>query len=90
MWKRNLFKNRIRASAEEQSGEASIPIKQNPKPSRYHPFEEIAEPELIEGGDARLTAAETTRTLIEVFIIMYKYLLSRYGMFVVGLRMNFY
>ncbi|PSS33030.1 FMN-binding split barrel protein [Actinidia chinensis var. chinensis] len=66
MWKRNLFKNRIRASAEEQSGEASIPIKQNPKPSRYHPFEEIAEPELIEGGDARLTAAETTRTLIEV------------------------
>ncbi|XP_057463007.1 uncharacterized protein At3g49140-like isoform X4 [Actinidia eriantha] len=66
MTKRNFVKNRIRASAEEQSGEASIPIKKNPKPSRCHPFEEIAEPELIEGGDVRLTPAETTRTLIEV------------------------
>ncbi|PSS04398.1 FMN-binding split barrel protein [Actinidia chinensis var. chinensis] len=66
MTKRNFVKNRIRASAEEQSGEASIPIKQNPKQSQCHPFEEIVEPELIEGGDVRLTPAETTRTLIEV------------------------
>lgn len=51
------MKNRkIRASAEE------------PRPSRYHPFEEVAEPELIEGGEARLTLAERTRTIIEVLL----------------------
>ncbi|KAF7149314.1 hypothetical protein RHSIM_Rhsim03G0191900 [Rhododendron simsii] len=51
----NYVKNRkIRASAEE------------PRPSQYHPFEEVAEPELIEGGEARLTLAERTRTIIEV------------------------
>lgn len=51
------MKNRkIRASAEE------------PRPSQYHPFEEVAEPELIEGGEARLTLAERTRTIIEVLL----------------------
>ncbi|KAL7183729.1 hypothetical protein ACSBR2_026000 [Camellia fascicularis] len=65
--RRNSFvKNRVRASAEEQSGAASSPIKPNAKPSRYHPFEDIVESELMEGGDARLTPAEITRTIIEV------------------------
>ncbi|XP_058206024.1 uncharacterized protein At3g49140-like isoform X2 [Rhododendron vialii] len=51
----NYVKNRkIRASAED------------PRASRYHPFEEVAEPELIEGGESRLTLAERTRTIIEV------------------------
>lgn len=64
----NYAKNRkIRASAEEQLGAGSSPLKPNPKPSRYHPFEEVSEPELVEGGEARLTPAETTRTIIEVF-----------------------
>lgn len=47
-------------------GAGSSPLKPNPKPSRYHPFEEVSEPELVEGGEARLTPAETTRTIIEV------------------------
>ncbi|KAF5947335.1 hypothetical protein HYC85_013292 [Camellia sinensis] len=65
--RRNSFvKNRVRASAEEQSGAASSPIKPNAKPSRYHPFEDIVESELMEAGDARLTPAEITRTIIEV------------------------
>ena len=57
-----LVKNRIRASA-EHLGSAQDPIKKNVK-SSYHPFEEIAQPE--HGGDARPTAAETSRTIIEV------------------------
>ncbi|THG01616.1 hypothetical protein TEA_016090 [Camellia sinensis var. sinensis] len=65
--RRNSFvKNRVRASVEEQSGAASSPIKPNAKPSRYHPFEDIVESELMEAGDARLTPAEITRTIIEV------------------------
>ncbi|XP_071929470.1 uncharacterized protein At3g49140 isoform X2 [Coffea arabica] len=67
-------RNGIRASAKEQpncsgSGSGSGPVKQNAKPLRYHPFEEIAESELNANGEARLTPAETTRTLIEQVII---------------------
>ncbi|XP_047327155.1 uncharacterized protein At3g49140-like isoform X3 [Impatiens glandulifera] len=59
--KNTSVKYRIRASADEQSS----PIRQ--KPSRYHPFEEIDEPELVVvDGEARLTPAETARTIIEV------------------------
>ncbi|GLU24324.1 hypothetical protein SLE2022_402670 [Rubroshorea leprosula] len=63
---RSPIKNRIRATA-EHLGSASDPIKQYGKP-HYHPFEEIAEPKSTfkNGEDARLTAAETTRTIIEV------------------------
>lgn len=56
------MKGRVRASAEEQAG----PLKQNAKPQRYHPSEDIGEGEVIEIGEARLTPAETTRTIIEV------------------------
>lgn len=58
------MRNRIRA-ARENSGSASEPINRNEKP-KYHPFEEISESPLRGSGDARLTAAETTRTIIEV------------------------
>uniref|UniRef100_A0A5B6YK02 FMN-binding split barrel n=2 Tax=Davidia involucrata TaxID=16924 RepID=A0A5B6YK02_DAVIN len=61
----NLVKNRVRASAEKHSGSASGPVGQNPKPSRYHPFEDISDSESME-GETRLTPAETTRTIIEV------------------------
>lgn len=56
----------IRAAAKEQSGTDSGPVKPNAKPQRYHPFEEIAESAFLESGDATLTPAETTRTIIEV------------------------
>ncbi|KAG8390347.1 hypothetical protein BUALT_Bualt01G0074100 [Buddleja alternifolia] len=56
----------IRAAAKEPSSSGSGPVKQNAKPQRYHPFEEIAESELLENEEARLTPAETTRTIIEV------------------------
>ncbi|KAL0452460.1 UNVERIFIED_CONTAM: hypothetical protein Slati_1224100 [Sesamum latifolium] len=55
----------IRAAAKEQNWSSGW-VKQNAKPQRYHPLEEIAESELLENGDARLTPAETTRTIIEV------------------------
>ncbi|KAM7499712.1 hypothetical protein LguiA_024126 [Lonicera macranthoides] len=58
----NFAQNRVRVSAKEQSD----PIKPNPKPQRYHPFEDIENPGSIEIGEARLTPAETTRTVIEV------------------------
>ncbi|XP_011076096.1 uncharacterized protein At3g49140-like [Sesamum indicum] len=57
--------NGIRATANEQSGSSSGPVKQNAKPQRYHPSEEIAESDLL-NGEAILTPAETTRTIIEV------------------------
>ncbi|CAH9070580.1 unnamed protein product [Cuscuta epithymum] len=57
----------IRASAKEQfSSKGSEQLKQSSKPMRYHPSEDIVEPELMEGGEARLTPAETSRTIIEV------------------------
>ncbi|KAG8381246.1 hypothetical protein BUALT_Bualt06G0102500 [Buddleja alternifolia] len=58
--------NGIRAAAKEQSSSDSGPVKQNAKPQRYHPFEEISESDLLENGEATLTPAETTRTIIEV------------------------
>lgn len=65
--KRGSFGNGIRASSKkEQSSSGSGPVKQNAKPQRYHPFEEISDSESNENGEARLTAAETTRTVIEV------------------------
>lgn len=57
----NLIKYQIRASG-EQLGSGS---ERNEKPL-YHPSEEIGESALLESGDARLTAAETTRTIVEV------------------------
>ncbi|KAL0304332.1 UNVERIFIED_CONTAM: hypothetical protein Sradi_6301300 [Sesamum radiatum] len=58
--------NGIRATAEQScSGSGSGPVKQNAKPQRYHPSEEIAESDLL-NGEAILTPAETTRTIIEV------------------------
>ncbi|KAL8557297.1 hypothetical protein ACS0TY_004651 [Phlomoides rotata] len=56
----------IRAAANESSGSDSGQVKQNAKPQRYHPFEEIAESGVLESGDAALTPAETCRTMIEV------------------------
>lgn len=59
-----LVKNRFRASS-EHPGSAQEPVKKNEKPS-YHPFEEIAASTSENSGDVRLTAAETSRTVIEV------------------------
>ncbi|KAI4347597.1 hypothetical protein L6164_008398 [Bauhinia variegata] len=59
-----LVNYRIRASA-EHLGSAQDPAKQNGKPS-YHPFEELTESTSENNGDARLTAEETSRTIIEV------------------------
>lgn len=54
----NVTKKRIQASA-------SDPVKKNERTS-YHPFEDIADSMLEKGEEARLTAAETSRTIIEV------------------------
>ncbi|XP_058779145.1 uncharacterized protein At3g49140 isoform X2 [Vicia villosa] len=59
-----LVKNRIRVSS-EHPGSDQEPLKKNEK-SSYHPFEEIAASTLENSGDDRLTAAETSRTVIEV------------------------
>ncbi|XP_045815531.1 uncharacterized protein At3g49140-like [Trifolium pratense] len=59
-----LLKNRIRVSS-EHPGSDQEPVKKNEKPS-YHPFEEIAASTLENSEDVRLTAAETSRTVIEV------------------------
>ncbi|KAF7813040.1 uncharacterized protein G2W53_034016 [Senna tora] len=59
-----LVKSRIQASA-EHLGSAEDPVKQNGKTS-YHPFEEITVSASEHSEDARLTAAETSRTIIEV------------------------
>lgn len=56
----------IRASAKDQSG----PLKPNAKPQRYHPFEDIADSELLLDEEATLTPAETTRTIIEVWLLL--------------------
>lgn len=62
----NLLKYRVQASG-ENLGSGSEHIEQNEKPL-YHPFEDITESTSQESGDARLTAAETTRTIVEVLI----------------------
>lgn len=59
-----LVKNRIRVSSQHPSSDQE-PVKKNEKPS-YHPFEEIAASTLEISEDVRLTAAETSRTVIEV------------------------
>ncbi|KAJ4956957.1 hypothetical protein NE237_013740 [Protea cynaroides] len=59
-----LPQSRVRAT-EECSDSASDPLECDGK-SYYHPFEDIGESTSQDGGDARLTAAETTRTIIEV------------------------
>lgn len=59
-------RNRIRATAKEPSSSGLGPVKQNVKPQRYHPFEDISDSELLENGEASLTPAEATRTIIEV------------------------
>ncbi|GMI75550.1 hypothetical protein like AT5G24060 [Hibiscus trionum] len=58
------IKNNIRATA-EHLGSASDPAKQNGSP-HYHPFEEMGESMSKNSADATLTAAETSRTIIEV------------------------
>lgn len=60
----NCVKNGIRA-ATEQLGPGSEPVKPNGRP-QYHPFEDIAEATLDNVGAARLTSAESARTIIEV------------------------
>uniref|UniRef100_A0A0R0FS83 Uncharacterized protein n=1 Tax=Glycine max TaxID=3847 RepID=A0A0R0FS83_SOYBN len=62
-----LVKNRIRASS-EHLGSAQDPLKKNEKPS-YHPFEEVAVSTSENSEDATLTAAETSRTIIEQVIV---------------------
>lgn len=57
---------KIKAAAKEQSSSGSGPVKQNAKPQRYHPFEEIAESDLSQNGEATLAHAEIARTSIEV------------------------
>ncbi|XP_074372300.1 uncharacterized protein At3g49140-like isoform X2 [Apium graveolens] len=72
----NGMRGRVRASSEDQVGG---PLKQNAKPQRYHPSEDIGEAEVIEIGDARLTPEETCRTIIEVnskALLMFSGLLS--------------
>uniref|UniRef100_A0A2P2LJZ5 Uncharacterized protein MANES_14G021400 n=1 Tax=Rhizophora mucronata TaxID=61149 RepID=A0A2P2LJZ5_RHIMU len=59
-----ILKNGIQACA-GKLGSASEPL--NPKSrERYHPFEDITGSTEETGGDARLTAAETARTIVEV------------------------
>ncbi|KAF8044079.1 hypothetical protein BT93_A2148 [Corymbia citriodora subsp. variegata] len=60
--KKNAVRSKVRATA-EHLGSASDPAKCNGR-AAYHPFEDIAE--LASGEDATLTAAETTRTIVEV------------------------
>lgn len=62
--RKNVIKHRVRSSA-EHSVSGSDPVGRNEK-QEYHPFEDIADSISQEIGDARLTAAETTRTIIEV------------------------
>lgn len=60
----SLVKNRIQASVEKLDS-AWDPKKQNGR-SQYHPSEEIADSTSENSDDAKLTAAETARTIIEV------------------------
>ncbi|KAA3473348.1 FMN-binding split barrel [Gossypium australe] len=62
--RRTFLKNNIRATA-EHLGSASDPAKHNGR-SHYHPFEDIGEATSKKSNDATLTAAETSRTIIEV------------------------
>ncbi|XP_044505475.1 uncharacterized protein At3g49140-like isoform X2 [Mangifera indica] len=64
MRRTSRIRNRTRVSA-EHLGSASDPGKQNGRPW-YHPFEDISKSASENSGDARLTDAETARTVIEV------------------------
>lgn len=64
MRRTSRLRNRTRVSA-EHLGSASDPGKQNGRPW-YHPFEDISKSASENSGDARLTDAETARTVIEV------------------------
>lgn len=66
MGRNNLRKNGIQASA-EHLGSASDPFKQD-KRLQYHPSEELVKSITENSEDVRLTAAETTRTIIEVSV----------------------
>ncbi|KAF5732391.1 hypothetical protein HS088_TW18G01085 [Tripterygium wilfordii] len=68
--KSKLLRKSIRAST-EYLGSAPDPSKQNRR-QRYHPFEDIAESTSENSGDARLTAAETTRTIIEDWVAVHQ------------------
>ncbi|CAN1158608.1 Uncharacterized protein At3g49140 [Linum perenne] len=59
-----LLNSTIRASAGQLSS-GSDPSEQNGK-AQYHPFEEISDSASKAVGDARLTAEETCRTMVEV------------------------
>ncbi|CAL1371103.1 unnamed protein product [Linum trigynum] len=60
----SVLKSTIRAS-QGQLASGSDPSEQNDK-VQYHPFEEIADSASKSSGDARLTAEETCRTIVEV------------------------
>lgn len=62
----NNVRQKVRATA-EHLGSVPDPVKCNGR-SGYHPFEDIAELASERGGEACLTPAETTRTIVEVFI----------------------
>ena len=64
----SLIKNRVRASAEKKFGSGSDPVERAGKAKGYHPYEDISDSEGVESGEARLTPAETTRTIIEVVL----------------------
>ncbi|CAN4087666.1 unnamed protein product [Withania somnifera] len=64
--KKGKEKYGIKASARDQPSASSGPVKQNAKPSRYHPFEDISDSENGDNEEGQLTAAETSRTIIEV------------------------
>ncbi|KAG5617106.1 hypothetical protein H5410_016930, partial [Solanum commersonii] len=55
----------IKASTRDQPSASSGPVKQNAKPSRYHPFEDISDSENGETEETQLSPAETARTIIE-------------------------
>ena len=60
-----LVKNNIIRATAEHLGSTRDPKKHNGG-SQYHPYEDIAELTPENRGDATLTAAESSRTIIEV------------------------
>lgn len=62
--RKNLARNKVRATAEHLDS-ASDPIKYNGR-AGYHPYEDISELSSVAKGEARLTTAESTRTIVEV------------------------
>ncbi|CAA0824659.1 Pentatricopeptide repeat (PPR) superfamily protein [Striga hermonthica] len=47
-------------------GSEPAPVKPDAKAQWYHPLEEISEPRFFKNGEAKLTRAEISRTIIEV------------------------